>query len=51
MKLVKAIMKNLEIKYIIKTNSDIHVYLNITQYKYDKEREVCNAVYIDTMSA
>lgn len=37
-------MKNLEIKYIL----DIPIYmyyLNITRYKYDKEREVCKAVY------
>lgn len=44
MKLVKAITKTLEINYISKILTYIH-HFNITRYKYDKEREVCKAVY------
>lgn len=37
-------MKTLEINYISKIL--IYIYhFNITRYKYDKEREVCKAVY------
>lgn len=44
MKLVKAITKTLEINYISKILTYIY-HFNITRYKYDKEREVCKAVY------